>query len=477
MCSWGSIYNNTSYALSVQTQAIAKLQEEASSGSRINRASDSPSDAYRVMSLRNQVANLTSDDSNLQGVVNNLTLGEQSLQDVSNTLTSAESLLTQAASGTYDSSNRASIGEQIDSLLEQVVSSANTQVGGQYLFSGSDTAEPAYSVQRGTDGKITSVTYQGSSQDLPVPVAPGIQYSGQANGDDIFHCHNRGAAELAVSTTGTTLGTTTSSAQGDVWLTAAHTSTSYAAASGVAAGTSSATGDTILGSHTVTISAANKTISLDDGPAVAFNGTETNLQLQNSSGATASVNMSGWTNQNGTFAVTGSGTLSIDGGATTTPLTSSANLAVTDADGKILYVNTQNIASTGTDAIRIDGTYDVFSTLIRVRDILLNPPAGMSSDDQTTLLDKGLASLKEAMSQVTRSTTAMGGRLQALSTLSTTQDNTKNTISDQADSIQQADISQVAIDLTRNQNLYQMTLSTASKLMSLSLMDYLPTTT
>ena len=474
MCSWGAIYNNTSYALSLQTQAIAKLQEEATSGSRINRASDAPSDAYRVMHLRNQAADLDSYSSNLQEVVRNLGVTQQSLQDVSTSLTSAQALLTQAASGTYTADERAAIGEQIDSLLEQIVSSANTQSVGRYLFAGSNTSQPAYDVQR-TNGKISSVTYQGSTKDLPVPVAPGIEYSGMANGDDVFRSHNRGAAELALSTTGASLGATTPSAQGDTWLTASHTSTSYAAASGVSAGATSAAGDSILGAHTITISAAGKTIRLDDGATVACSGTETNLKLQSSSGATVYVDMSAWTNQDGTFDATGNGTLSIDGGKTTTALTSSADLAVTDADGKILYVDTRNIASTGTDAVRIAGTSDVFSTLIHIRDLLTNPPAGMSTNDQTALLDKGLDSLKEVMGQVTRNTTIMGGRLQALDNLTTTLSNDKGTVSDQADSIQQADISQVAIDLTRNQNLYQMTLATASKLLSLSLMDYMST--
>ncbi len=474
MCSWGAIYNNTAYALSVQTDLISRLQEQATTGSRINRASDAPSDAYRVLNLRQQAASTDSYSKNLQEVIRNLTSSQQSLQSVSTNLTRAQQLLTQAASGTYVGENRNAIAEEIDSLLEQVVLSANTQSVGRSLFGGSSTGMTPYEVTR-TGGKITAVTYQGSSHDLPVPVAPGVQYSGMACGDDIFRVNKRGTPELALSTTGARLGTATPSARGDVWLQATHTATTFAAGSAVTAGASSVNGDTVLGDHSIIISAGAKTIQLDTGATVAFDGTETNLKLTNAAGAVAYVNMTAWTNQSGTFAVSGAGTLSIDGGATTTVLTSSDNLAVTDSrSGGILYVDTRAIASTGVDAIRMPGTYDVFDTLINIRDIMLHPEAaGLTTNQQSELLDKSIASLKEVMGSVTRNMTAMGGRLQSLDTLSTTLEDNKALFGEQADSIQQIDIAQVAIEITRSQNLYQMTLSTAAKLLNLSLMDYM----
>ncbi len=46
--SLGNIYNNVSFALGLHTDALARLQEQASTGSRINRVSDGPSAAYRI---------------------------------------------------------------------------------------------------------------------------------------------------------------------------------------------------------------------------------------------------------------------------------------------------------------------------------------------------------------------------------------------------------------------------------------------
>ncbi|GAG40756.1 unnamed protein product, partial [marine sediment metagenome] len=44
---------------------------------------------------------------------------------------------------------------------------------------------------------------------------------------------------------------------------------------------------------------------------------------------------------------------------------------------------------------------------------------------------------------------------------------------DEATRLQQADIAQIAIDLSRREVLYQMSLAVAAKLMSLSLLDYI----
>ena len=49
-----NMYDKTVYALSLQTDAITRLQEQASTGSRVNRASDAPSDAYRILALSTQ---------------------------------------------------------------------------------------------------------------------------------------------------------------------------------------------------------------------------------------------------------------------------------------------------------------------------------------------------------------------------------------------------------------------------------------
>ena len=66
--------------------------------------------------------------------------------------------------------------------------------------------------------------------------------------------------------------------------------------------------------------------------------------------------------------------LSIDGGLSTVNTNGTdTNLAVTDSQtGEVLYVDTTGITGTGSDLVRIPGTYDIFNTLITIREVLEN---------------------------------------------------------------------------------------------------------
>ncbi|MHC4498831.1 MAG: flagellin N-terminal helical domain-containing protein [Planctomycetota bacterium] len=68
----GNIYNNVNFALNLQTEAMARLQEQASTGARINRVSDGPSDAYQILGLNSQERSLENYMDNLLQVVDHL---------------------------------------------------------------------------------------------------------------------------------------------------------------------------------------------------------------------------------------------------------------------------------------------------------------------------------------------------------------------------------------------------------------------
>ncbi|MHC4790476.1 MAG: flagellin, partial [Planctomycetota bacterium] len=69
-----TIYNNVSFALQLHTKALTSLQEQASTGSRINRASDDPSAAYRVLGLNTQQTSMENYIDNLSEVISTLEL-------------------------------------------------------------------------------------------------------------------------------------------------------------------------------------------------------------------------------------------------------------------------------------------------------------------------------------------------------------------------------------------------------------------
>ena len=64
-----NIYNDVSFALHLHTEALARLQEQVSTGSHVNRSSDEPSAAYQILGLNSQQRYLENYTDNLSNVI------------------------------------------------------------------------------------------------------------------------------------------------------------------------------------------------------------------------------------------------------------------------------------------------------------------------------------------------------------------------------------------------------------------------
>jgi flagellar hook-associated protein 3 FlgL len=389
----GNIYNHIHYALQLHSEAMTRLQEQASTGSRLNRASDDPSTAYRVLGLNSQNISLGNYIDNLSDVIQTLETSSSIIENIISQFADTRTRLTQITSGIYDDQGRQIIAEGIDNILEQVVLLANTKHGGQYLFGGSNTRSAPYAVQR-ANGKIVSVTYQGSSENREIEVAPGSQSVIFYVGNDIFRSNDRGTP-IFIGSTGAAPGTGTSSVTGDIWL-------------------------------TVTYDVDHYKLSIDDGVT--------------------------WVD---------------------VPVGGDTNQPVTDPQtGKVLYVDSTGINSTGVEMISVPGTYDIFNTLIGIRDALKNEK-GFSEAQLQEIIDNLPNSLQEISNVLVQTSSSLGSKTGLLENLKNILNNQKYNAEDEVSLLEDADIAQVAIDLSRRELLYQMSLSVAGKLMSISLLDFI----
>jgi flagellar hook-associated protein 3 FlgL len=390
-----NIYTSASLALRLHTEAIARLQEQAATGARINRASDGPSEAYRILEFNSQERALENYIDNLSDAVSILELSSSVVGDMMSELTEAKTRLTQIASGVYTEEQRKATAEGINDILEHMVLLANTKQMNQYIFGGSDTDSAPYVVER-TNGEITSVTYQGSLETRNVEMAPGVQSSAFYVGDNIF-CSDSRSAPIFLGDTGAEAGTGTSSVTGDVWLNVTY--------------------NDVSGHYELYIDDEDNPVDVDPSEDIT-------------------------------------------------------NLAVTNLAGEVLYVNAEGIAGTGVELVRIPGTYDVFNTLITIRDILENDRE-LSEAQLQELRNKSHVSLEEVHDLLSRQSVSVGSRIGFLDSLKYSLKNLKYDAEDESTRLQEADIAQVAIDLSRRELLYQMSLSVAARIMSISLLDFL----
>ncbi len=388
-----NIYNNVNFSLHLHSQALYRLQEQVSTGSRLNHASDDPSAAYRVLTLESQFRGTENYMNNVSQLSDTLEITSSLMNDMISVIGDKKVHLTQIVSGTYDQQGRDRVAEEVDDAIEHLLSLANTRHLNQYLFGGSDTQNAPYVAQR-TNGQITSVTYAGSMQQQKIEVTSGIQTEAFYVGENLFTAKNR-QDPVFLGDTGAATGSGTSNVSGDVWLQVTHDGSNYK-------------------------------LSIDNG------------QTQTTVPASGDV----------------------------------SNIKVTNAAGQVLYVDAANISATGTELVRIPGTYAMFDTLISIRDMLKNE-IGLTEAEFAKYRTYAMASLSEVENQLVEKQVSIGSKIGFLEKINSTMENIQFNTESEKTSIEQADIAQIALDISRREVLYQMSLSVAGKLMSMSLLDFI----
>lgn len=216
-----SIYNSASWAISNHSLALSKLQEKASTGQDVNRPSDSPQDAHRLLGLHDDVRSMEYYIENMDiKLIPRLTTASIATQNITGMLADAKVALT-ATSGI---SSPSILAQEINGLLEDILVQANWSESGYYLFGGAQSDIAPYVATRDSNDQIIRVTYQGSTNDRQVEVAPGVETSSVLIGDNLFRSDDRqapvfiSADDNGNTRTGLTVGTGTQTVRGDITL-------------------------------------------------------------------------------------------------------------------------------------------------------------------------------------------------------------------------------------------------------------------
>jgi len=123
---------------------MQKAQEQVSSGLRLQQASDDPSAVASIFELQSRIAQNQQTQSNLGSVQTELNSADSSLQSAITNVQNALSLATQGATSSATAAERTNLASQVGSILQNLVGISQTQVNGQYIFSGDQPSQPMY---------------------------------------------------------------------------------------------------------------------------------------------------------------------------------------------------------------------------------------------------------------------------------------------------------------------------------------------
>lgn len=159
---------------------VAQTQEAVTSGKRINRLSDDPLGAVRVMGLRSFEASLSQYEKNLNSALPALEIADSALGNVLEKLVRAKELALSMANDTNSSEQRLQTSKEVREVFQHLLNIANTQVENRYIFGGFVNGTPPFSEGSG------AVTYGGDSGEIFIQTSASGAMPINLAGDKVF---------------------------------------------------------------------------------------------------------------------------------------------------------------------------------------------------------------------------------------------------------------------------------------------------
>ena len=141
-----------------QQQKLLKLQNQFSSGLRVNTPSDDPIASSQIELINQRLNSTEIYQKNNTDVSNTLNLQDGMLDSISTSLQSLQRLQVQAGNGTLSEADRKALAEEVQGQLAQLQSYANSKsLTGEFLFSG--TKNNIAAISRTYDNSINTYVY------------------------------------------------------------------------------------------------------------------------------------------------------------------------------------------------------------------------------------------------------------------------------------------------------------------------------
>ena len=147
-----------------------RLQQQVSTGQRIDSASDDPNAMRRVLDLRNEQGLLRQYQDNITILRENTNMVYSTVQGFKK-LSDRASEIAVVADGTKGPSALNAYAKEVDQLIEEAFRMANSKHRNVYIFSGTKGTTEAYTATRNADNQITSVTFEGNTSSAKIDIA------------------------------------------------------------------------------------------------------------------------------------------------------------------------------------------------------------------------------------------------------------------------------------------------------------------
>jgi len=165
-------------------QRADRAQLQLSSGLRIATVSDAPDQVSQLLQTKATLSAAQQIDQNLVNVKAQVDSSETALQSAVSLVEQAQTLGAQGQSGFNSPTTQQTVANQLGTVLQQLVTVANTQVGGRYVFAGDSDQTQPYTIDLTQSSPVSA--YAGTPSTRQVQSADGSTFSVAKTAQDIF---------------------------------------------------------------------------------------------------------------------------------------------------------------------------------------------------------------------------------------------------------------------------------------------------
>ena len=172
-----TVYDMVKFDLARINEELNKAARVVTTGKRITDLSDDPVRLSEVLNIKSVLSNLEQLGRNINMGRSWLATSESALSQVQDLISDTKALCVQMVNGTINAEQRAIAAKTVQNTLDEIVSLANTEVNGQYVFAGWKTD----TVPFGQDG-----TYHGDSHAFVVKIGNDTTVEVGSDGQAVF---------------------------------------------------------------------------------------------------------------------------------------------------------------------------------------------------------------------------------------------------------------------------------------------------
>ncbi|AKO94718.1 flagellar hook-associated protein FlgL [Priestia filamentosa] len=174
------ISQHTLRNMSSSYEKLMNLQEQATSGKKLNRPSDDPISAVKSLNYRTNLNENNQYKENFTEAYKWLDNSDGSLEEANKVMQRIRELTVSASNGTKLEDEREAIRLEVSGLKEHLVSIANKNIEGKFLFNGINTG------QAPVDNKSGTIVVGASEKPISIELSKGLSIDVSTDGTDVF---------------------------------------------------------------------------------------------------------------------------------------------------------------------------------------------------------------------------------------------------------------------------------------------------